>query len=777
MRRHVFLFISFLSLALFAEPYKPYPILFVHGYRAGSGSWGVKPDEIRSDTIYKENIEPGSPFDRLLPLMQPYAWAWYEWEKEQGIEPPTYTPDTVGVEVPVKKRFPNKCFLEVVNMDDNEGSVDEGEYNSPVYHSWAEELYARVKGVLKEYYGECWADNTNAKIILIGHSTGGLAIREMLRVYPDIREHVAQVITVDTPHQGSPWATHGEKELFVILFYYISPWLPYVNLMDNLPIDIENIQIKTIEQGLMIVFEIGLDAATTTTIVAELLGELGFWFFSVYTPVGEDLARPILGQGEFLQTLNSSPLPPIEKGYTCIVSHRFLDAWLPSFYTDYIMLQIEGLAALQAVYATTRAFSAGVAGDWVTSLKYSIIALLKIACGVWWYNWVYNSDAIVWEDSQNLKKVYPIRKDIKVEPLLHTWHCKAERHWERLVTALEDPPKIYIDSLVTVTGAVISVTDSDEFGATERISRICGRIKNYFLASDIVKYSINHGEWKELKWMEDFGYDGNKFHIANLDSAFHFGVNDLRLYVKNIEGDITVEDYEVVISLGPTVMEVFPKRRGAIKGDIPFEVEAMYKDKHGLVACSLKVTAPNGNVWMKGEEVEGDSLNYTLALPANLPEGEYVVEAWTVNSLSQRAGNTWSFFIDRTPPMVEIKEVEGKVYSSRVMKEMPIKYRLSDNMDEYLTYPRWLRVAIYKDNTLVWEDTLVSAFRDDRITYWDFTGEMGSGEYVLVLETMDRAGNIGADTVSFYLDNEPPVITVISPFDSLETLYFSCIFY
>jgi len=35
MKRRIFLF-AFVSLALFSEPYKPYPILFVHGMGSDS---------------------------------------------------------------------------------------------------------------------------------------------------------------------------------------------------------------------------------------------------------------------------------------------------------------------------------------------------------------------------------------------------------------------------------------------------------------------------------------------------------------------------------------------------------------------------------------------------------------------------------------------------------------------------------------------------------------------------------------------------------------------
>jgi len=120
MKRFVFLFV-FISLILISAPYKPYPILFVHGLGSGSGCWGASPDTLRSDWIYKDSIIDNSTMDNFLTLMKPYAWAWYEWERiRYPNSTPTYTPsnnpDLVGEEVAA--RYPNKIFLEVVNMDD-----------------------------------------------------------------------------------------------------------------------------------------------------------------------------------------------------------------------------------------------------------------------------------------------------------------------------------------------------------------------------------------------------------------------------------------------------------------------------------------------------------------------------------------------------------------------------------------------------------------------------------------------------------------------------------
>jgi len=107
MKRFVLILI-FLSVILFSAPYKPYPILFVHGMGSKSLTWGadVFKDEdtgALTDSI-KQEVTEGSTIDHFLRLMTPYAIAWDEIDQ-------TYTK-------PGDDAYPNKAFLEVVNMDD-----------------------------------------------------------------------------------------------------------------------------------------------------------------------------------------------------------------------------------------------------------------------------------------------------------------------------------------------------------------------------------------------------------------------------------------------------------------------------------------------------------------------------------------------------------------------------------------------------------------------------------------------------------------------------------
>ena len=137
-----------------AEPYKPKPILFIHGIDGNSKCWGVSPVKIsingiivKSDSIDKDSIIDGRILPVCLEKLLPMVWNNYKWEKEHGISP-TYTPDPDSTPA-----YPNKSFLEIINFDDNCGSVNPkgswpDRYSSPTYNGEGQELAARIRSVL-----------------------------------------------------------------------------------------------------------------------------------------------------------------------------------------------------------------------------------------------------------------------------------------------------------------------------------------------------------------------------------------------------------------------------------------------------------------------------------------------------------------------------------------------------------------------------------------------------------------------------------------------------
>lgn len=155
---------------------RPYPVIFIHGLASSADTWAAYRDYL----INNANWTFG------------------------GI--PTYNQDTktVNISCPPDPSQLIRCTggagdFYTLNFSDNQGlSLD----------VQGGELAAIIKTVLDGNPGA-------TKVLLIGHSTGGLAAREYLQglaQLPDsvttipYREDVAKLITIGTPHQGSFWA-------------------------------------------------------------------------------------------------------------------------------------------------------------------------------------------------------------------------------------------------------------------------------------------------------------------------------------------------------------------------------------------------------------------------------------------------------------------------------------------------------------------------------------------------------------------------------------------
>jgi pimeloyl-ACP methyl ester carboxylesterase len=89
------------------------------------------------------------------------------------------------------------------------------------------ELYQKIEYVMDDFYGKLgikWRESGKYQIDLVGHSMGGLLIRDMLRVlrqdkgkFPEGNNNAAnrinRVVTVNTPHFGSKLATADVRKI------------------------------------------------------------------------------------------------------------------------------------------------------------------------------------------------------------------------------------------------------------------------------------------------------------------------------------------------------------------------------------------------------------------------------------------------------------------------------------------------------------------------------------------------------------------------------------
>lgn len=176
------LLIFFLTInSLFAQRTLVYPIILVHGWTGNASSWDTFTGQLESNlglTIERSYLSYHLNFDNNLAT------------SNLANDVADFT-STIG----------NKDVY-VINFD-------VGAYSSKSNQSAAVKQGYALKFAINRVLRATGAD----KVVLLGHSMGGLAIREYLQNVsnwqPDFRHHVAKIATIGTPHGGSNFTTWG----------------------------------------------------------------------------------------------------------------------------------------------------------------------------------------------------------------------------------------------------------------------------------------------------------------------------------------------------------------------------------------------------------------------------------------------------------------------------------------------------------------------------------------------------------------------------------------
>jgi hypothetical protein len=184
----------------------PRPIIFVHGLEDEYRSWGVNGDapdfENSRDFLTPQARSIGSKpayLNLSLPDVLARAFDLDPNDPENGI----YFFNARRIQHPSN---PNATIAAKPGWDE--------------VRSQSRDLYVRINDVLTRYYSQFgidWSTTPGAGIDLIGHSQGGIVIREMFRGVSSSPSpqpsgsanplnHINQVVTVNTPHFGSSLA-------------------------------------------------------------------------------------------------------------------------------------------------------------------------------------------------------------------------------------------------------------------------------------------------------------------------------------------------------------------------------------------------------------------------------------------------------------------------------------------------------------------------------------------------------------------------------------------
>jgi hypothetical protein len=451
--------VSILSSDIF--PYKPSPILLIHGYNGNSKTWGAgayMDGEIRTDSIHPDSIETGSTYDKLLDHMDPYAIVWDE------IDPSyTHPGGTPGHPNP-DPGYPNKTFLEIINFKHPLGSFDPDTGGGfPPWaeqEGWGSEIRRKIEKTLKEYYGPDWANDPNAKLILIAFSGGGLGVRQALTEAashtPDLRNHVKLVITTSAPHLGTPF-----MDLAIGDFYTYSNlfWVPLMEFW-GFPSFGSELFPGSIHAFVIITKDVFGGVAFT------LLDGYLSWNLKKYTDAGRDMGTKLTSS--FIRHINSGDALDKQSvpDYKVVVNELSITkSWRGA---DAAATAIT-LTGIQVVI-------------YCAHLNFVMAALKSGSCGLF-CNWLSQSDLAVYDWSQN-----PLRytHKLRVKEVIRRYdktHLDVGKDGTAILDAIEEPPVIHLDSVVTVDDEIYPISGTKDT-VPGFIKGFWGRVDDYLLASN-----------------------------------------------------------------------------------------------------------------------------------------------------------------------------------------------------------------------------------------------------------------------------------------------------
>jgi len=676
-----------------SSPYRPFPIIWVHGLGGSSGDWGA-PTRNREDWIPAESIKIGSTFDKFIHY---YFYPYYAESLEIW--------------------YPNHTRLEVINFDWNNGSIDADStwdvfppYCDQPGQGW--ELRQRIKEVLEEYYGQNWQSDTSAKVIIVAHSMGCATSREVIREEPSLANHIKKFVLLDGANNGSYAADASYivvPALAIAAIYAPTVWGTWI-----------------------------LAAGSAATFFVPLIT------MNAYHDATWDL-RSFITLGFIPQLNEATQTPPPGVEWACLVGR---DPWPAG-----------------VVGTTMGAIGAAIiwAGDWV-------LGGVVIASGITLEWWNHNSDLVIQTSSQDIvRQACPnYQRELIEDDCLK--HANALKKWEYIRDFLEPPLAVYLDSVYTEEGVIPITGETDTVGA--RITKIVGKVDDYFLAQNNLKVVVNYEHTFDINWPNNLGYDRNKFRTPNISSAVHFQWNHFDFISKNVSGDSTIESYDVYVALGPGVQPLNPPLKtcyGRIDTTITIKVN-FYGDTP-LDTVAIFVAPPDSDFKLIAQETS-PSLPETLEMDYELRyEGEYHIKARAVSNIGQEGCAVYPFWVDTTAPTLlvyEPKAEDSLVYSPLVIDSMPISIHFNDNLQETFKQPKdkaiHIQIAKVLPETviLIWDTVVVDCYyKVEKRFFWGFNNHQGDGKYRVIAQISDIAGNEASDTSYFYIDTTPPEITVL----------------
>ncbi|MEO0129818.1 MAG: hypothetical protein ABIL02_06230, partial [candidate division WOR-3 bacterium] len=729
-------------------PYKPYPVIYVHGLNGNPSNWGVVEhlpgDTTKGWTIYGNIHDPDSTdITGIEYLIHPpdkphtiYAFkesyferpnsehSWYDTlysgiRYSAGLEPP---------EIPNLKHI----YQEVIAMNPNNGSLDPDASDI----GQGAKVWHKIEQTLREYYGPNWQNNPEAKVVLVCHSAGGLATRQAIYQFGDeIKSHIAKVITLGTPHKGANPAALGWLASCFFTIIATAPML--VGICGPGPVAI---------------------AISASEIILPLLFE---FLGPVFMPMVKDLS----GLSGFLDNLNDYSFQGGNYTWHCLVGKQ---GW-------YWAEPLGGAMITLGV---------------ILSAQFNPIGPVLIEDGGFIIYWDENSDGIVETSSQNLNNVNPaynaevIEKNIPADPQWSTAHSEETAQWEIIRDFLEPPVSVSIDSVIVFKGgartAYVLPNINDTIKSPGDSIFLKGRTNVYFLASAEAKVSLNGSGYLTMQWPSALGREGQGFFYKIPQEYLFVPENYIEVKIKSVDSDnqtstglattrLYYNPWAVFITIISPPIDTIYRFPEFVPIKVTFSAPA---PKESL---SLYYQVPDDTTFY---QVPNDSFTYipgilTDTLRLDFIDGRYLIKV-AIKDGDKSYQTVWPFFVDNTPPEIVITSphLEGSelmVYSPNADSIMPVIFIATDNLQWYFPNPpdRRATVEILDSlNNMLYSKDAENVWFGQGSRVWvrlDSINFAYDGKYYARVSISDRAGNDTTAIDSFLIDTTPPEITVLQP--------------
>jgi len=261
-------------------------------------------------------------------------------------------------------------------------------------------------------------------------------------------------------------------------------------------------------------------------------------------------------------------------------------------------------------------------------------------------------------------------------------------------------------------------------------------------------------------------------------NKFSFGWNVIEFKSTNCMEEGADFKLNLLVNLGPVCMIKSPQRDAGFKM-VPVDINVWGKGTTtSLESLFVWLTTPDGTETLLGQkhsEAEPDSIMVTYT---PMEEGRYVLHGRAKNTIEAQECYQ-AFYVDTTPPIPiftlpsDTDTTNLPIYSSRVDSGFYIVFKVTDNLDSLIGRP------LNEEVNISFEDLSGNVYQTTTFgdiyyglasrRFYRFPNGLSSGRYRLILSCIDKAGNEGFDTLNIIIDNEPPQITMLSPFDALFT--------